>query len=278
LNHYPRHVGDYIRDTVGLTMLEDGAYTRLLDQYYAREAPLPADKAIVYRMARAVSKPEKAAVDAVLAMFFVRGPDGWRQKRADLELQAQSERSETARQSAKRKWELQRAKAHANADANALRRQMPTQSEGICELDAKPMLASSQKPEANTGRPVEVPTVEVRPPGTHETSPPMLPGSLTATTWRDWRSHLANRGKSLTPQAERLQLAQLAGHADAEAVVQNAIRSGHLRLEPVGGWPDRKPGNAHEKRAATAAAMYGTTTNARPDEPNDITAESRRIA
>ena len=61
MNHYPRHVGDYLRDTVDLTMLEDGAYTRLLDQYYARDEPLPADKAKVYRMARAFSRPERAA-------------------------------------------------------------------------------------------------------------------------------------------------------------------------------------------------------------------------
>lgn len=269
MNHYPRHVGDYIRDTVGLTMLEDGAYTRLLDQYYAREAPLPADKSVLYRMARAVSRQERAAVDAVLSLFFTLCPDGWRQKRADLELQAQAERSESARQSAKRKWEKERAKA----DANALR----THSEGICEGNAESMLASSHKPKPMEPS-VDDRTSEVRPPATHTTAPPVLPGTLTATTWRDWRSHLANRGKSLTPQAEQLQLAQLAGHADAEAVVQTAIRNGHLRLEPVGGWPDRKTNNAHEKRAATAAAMYGTTTHDRPDQPTDITAESRRIA
>ncbi len=134
MNHYPRHVGDYIRDTVGLTMLEDGAYTRLLDQYYAREAPLPADKAVLYRMARATSKPERAAVDNVLALFFVLAPDGWHNKRADLELQAQSERSASARQSAKQRWE----KEHANA----MRTHMQTHSEG----NAESMLTSNQKP------------------------------------------------------------------------------------------------------------------------------------
>lgn len=277
MNHYPRHVGDYIRDTVGLTMLEDGAFTRLLDQYYAREAPLPADKSVLYRMARAVSRQERAAVDAVLSLFFALGPDGWRQKRADLELQAQAERSETARQSAKRKWEKERAKAHANAVPTHMRTHSEGICEGICEGNAESMLASSHKPKPMEPS-VDDRTSEVRPPATHTTAPPALPGTLTATTWRNWRSHLANRGKSLTPQAEQLQLAQLAGHADAEAVVQTAIRNGHLRLEPVGGWPDRKTNNAHEKRAATAAAMYGTTTHDQPDQPTDITAESRRIA
>ena len=150
MNHYPRHVGDYIRDTVGLTMLEEGAYTRLLDQYYAREGPLPAD-ASVYRIARATSKAERAAVDTVLKAYFTKTKDGWRQKRADLELDAQHERSESARQSAKRKWEKRNAILDANASANAMRTHMPTHNEGICETDAKSMLASSQKPDINPG-------------------------------------------------------------------------------------------------------------------------------
>jgi len=141
VNHYPRHLGDYIRDTVGLTMLEDGAYTRLLDQYYVREAPLPADKEMLYRIARATSKAERQAVDSILLQFFTDGPDGWRQKRADMELQAQSERSASARESAKRKWE----KHHANAHANAMRTHIPTHNEGICEPPAESMLASSHR-------------------------------------------------------------------------------------------------------------------------------------
>jgi uncharacterized protein YdaU (DUF1376 family) len=63
MNHYPKHVGDYIRDTVGLSMLEEGAYTRMLDQYYAAERPLPLDRALVYRLARAKSVGERKAVD-----------------------------------------------------------------------------------------------------------------------------------------------------------------------------------------------------------------------
>ncbi|MCW0014574.1 YdaU family protein, partial [Burkholderia pseudomallei] len=34
MNFWNRHIGDLIRDTVSLSMLEDGAYNRLLDQYY----------------------------------------------------------------------------------------------------------------------------------------------------------------------------------------------------------------------------------------------------
>ena len=49
-------------------MLEHGAYCLLLDRYYATEQGIPADQA--HRLARAKSKDERAAVDAVLAEFF----------------------------------------------------------------------------------------------------------------------------------------------------------------------------------------------------------------
>ncbi|CAG2152608.1 hypothetical protein LMG19282_04231 [Cupriavidus campinensis] len=82
MNYYERHIGDYIRDTVGLSMLEDGAYSRLLDQLYQTEKPLPLDRKEVYRMARATSPAERKAVDYVVGKFFEKGDDGFIQKRA----------------------------------------------------------------------------------------------------------------------------------------------------------------------------------------------------
>lgn len=108
---------------------------------------------------------------------------------------------------------------------------------------------------------------------------PPLPGTLSPPTWTAWRAHLANLGKPLTPQAERLQLARLAGHADADAIVRKAIESGHRNLEPVGGYPDAKRNpTVHAKRAATAAAIYGTPPEPPNVEPTDITGEASRIA
>jgi uncharacterized protein YdaU (DUF1376 family) len=69
MNYYERHLGDYARDTAHLSILEHGVYTLLLDRYYATEQPIPADQA--HRVARARSREEKAAVDAVLSEFFV---------------------------------------------------------------------------------------------------------------------------------------------------------------------------------------------------------------
>ena len=118
MNHYPRHIGDYIRDTVGLTMMQDGAYTRLLDQYYATGRPIPLDSAAIYRMTRAMTRQEQAAVESVLVIYFERRDDGWHQKRVDRELASYSERSAIASASASARW----SKRNANA--------MPMQCEG----------------------------------------------------------------------------------------------------------------------------------------------------
>lgn len=68
MNYYSRHIGDYARDTGHLSMLEDGAYQRLLDRYYATERPIP--EADINRITRATTQAEKRAVLSVLAEFF----------------------------------------------------------------------------------------------------------------------------------------------------------------------------------------------------------------
>lgn len=100
-------------------MLEDAAYRRMLDLYYASERPLPLNVDGLYRLVRARSKEEKLAVDTVLGEFFVKGETGWLNKRADEEISKSKEKTEKARASASVRW-------HSDKDANAMR----THSEG----------------------------------------------------------------------------------------------------------------------------------------------------
>lgn len=88
MNYFDKHIGDYIRDTVSLTMLEDGAYNRLIDQVYQTERALPKDRKEVYRLARATSTLERKAVDYVLEKFFHVTEDGYMQKRAQAVIEA----------------------------------------------------------------------------------------------------------------------------------------------------------------------------------------------
>ena len=86
MNFYKHHLGDYMRATSHLSMLEDAAYRRLLDAYYVREAPIPSDIKQACRLARASSSPEREAVETVLQEFFELHEDGWHNSRADQEI------------------------------------------------------------------------------------------------------------------------------------------------------------------------------------------------
>lgn len=100
MNYYERHLGDYARDAGHLTMLEHGAYTLLLDRYYSTELPIPADQA--YRVARARSRDERAAVDAVLAEFFTLQDGVWMNGRADEEIAKAQARIKAAKENGRR--------------------------------------------------------------------------------------------------------------------------------------------------------------------------------
>jgi len=86
LNYYRRYVGDYLKDTARLSILEHGAYNLLLDYYYAEEQPIPLDIEEVCRMVRAIRPEERRAVEKVLAAYFVKDDDGYHNARADDEI------------------------------------------------------------------------------------------------------------------------------------------------------------------------------------------------
>jgi uncharacterized protein YdaU (DUF1376 family) len=85
-NYWLRWVGDFQRDTGHLTCTEIGVYDRLLDHYYATETPLPGDSESCARIARAMTKDERKAVESVLKQFFTLDGGVYRQGRTDDEL------------------------------------------------------------------------------------------------------------------------------------------------------------------------------------------------
>jgi len=98
MNYFELYPGDYLRDTTRLTLIEHGAYLRLLMAYYAEEQPLPAEEAELYVIVAAVTAADKAAVRKVAARFFPVGEDGLRRNaRADSEIEKAQKRIATAR-------------------------------------------------------------------------------------------------------------------------------------------------------------------------------------
>ena len=87
MNYYEHHLGDYAKNTMHLSMLEQGAYRLLLDRYYATEKCLPADKKTIQRLVCARSDDEREAVDTVLEEFFVLMEDGWHNARCDRDIE-----------------------------------------------------------------------------------------------------------------------------------------------------------------------------------------------
>lgn len=101
MNWYKRYMGDYAKDTAGLKMIEHGAYGLLLDHYYSKESPLPADMQEIYRIARAFERWEQNAVDRVLEKFFYLTASGYKQKRTEAELSKYEKAAEASRANGK---------------------------------------------------------------------------------------------------------------------------------------------------------------------------------
>lgn len=103
MNFYKRYPADYGRKTARLTLAQHGAYTLLLDEIYSTEAPLPAPFDELYRICRAMSKPEQEAVRAVAELFFPVGTDGLRRnQRATEEITEAAPAIEAARLNGKK--------------------------------------------------------------------------------------------------------------------------------------------------------------------------------
>ena len=136
MNYFPFHVGDYVASTAHLSWDEDMAYTRLIRVYYQTEKPIPKDKA--YRLARATTQTQKAAVDSVLEEFFTLDAGAYRQSRCEEEIAKFTDKQSKAKRSADARWKHH--ETQCESDANAMR----THSEGNANHNQEP------KPKPNT--------------------------------------------------------------------------------------------------------------------------------
>lgn len=104
MNYYPFHIGDYVSDTRHLTWLEDAAYRRLLDVYYTKECPLPADERQVFRLVTANTEEQREATITVLNEFFELTENGWENARANTELQTMQHKRQCQKEKAEKRW------------------------------------------------------------------------------------------------------------------------------------------------------------------------------
>jgi len=99
VNRYDRYPGDYLRDTVALTLAQDGAYTRLLDAYYSSEAPIVDEEKFL--LTRCRSKADEKITQWVLDRFFERseidGKTVWIHSKCEREIAKARKRIESSR-------------------------------------------------------------------------------------------------------------------------------------------------------------------------------------
>ncbi len=207
MNYYERHIGDYLKDTAHLSLLEHGIYTRLLDVYYTREGALPDDQ--VARLIGARGKEEKEALQDVLAEFFERTDDGWTQARCDREIARYQEKQAKAKASADARWSAQRSQSDRNANAfsSADASGMRSHSEGNAPSNQTPDTRPKKKRGAKAPLSAELPTwMQALIDLWHEILPE-LPGvqvmnaerQQAARDFRDWV--LSTKRKDGTPRA-----------------------------------------------------------------------------
>jgi len=179
MHYYEFNIGDYMRDTAHLDEMEDLAYRRMLDLYYLKESPLPKSIAEIAKLIRMRTHSESIA--NVLREYFTLTDHGYVNAKADTTLVKIYDKSEKAKKSAEKRWELQRLK-----NANAL----PTQSE--CNADG--MLPNN----LTTQQPINLdPLVD------SEESPIAESDFISEQFERFWRNYPLKKSKIPTEKAFR---------------------------------------------------------------------------
>ena len=143
MNYFKLHIGDYLRDAAHLSMLEHGAYNRLLHVYYRREAPVPADQ--VMRLVGAKSKDELAAVNSVLSEFFALDGNVWRHKRCEAEIAAYQAKANKNRVSGQKGGRPKRTETETDSEQEP--RNNPDGFQKEPSDNPNVTLATSHKPE-----------------------------------------------------------------------------------------------------------------------------------
>lgn len=178
MNYYPHHIGDYLRDTPHLTMIEDGAYRRLIDRYYTTEKKLPSNEQELFRIARARTKEEKEAVRVVVAEFFTLSDGGWSHKRCDAEIERYAVKAERNRKNGSRGGRPPKDKPNIN----------PRETHSVSET--KPKKTHTQEPIANSQE-KDKSVVGGKPPAKAKFSPPSV---------EEVAEYCRERGNNIDPQ------------------------------------------------------------------------------
>jgi uncharacterized protein YdaU (DUF1376 family) len=123
---YQHNIEKYNDDTAGMSLIQHGAYRRLLDAYYKTQARLPQNHKELCRIVGCCGRAEMEAVKYIVLRFFTVGDDGFlRQNGAEKELARILSLSEENRRKAYAKHLKYNKTGVAAAHATAVPEGMP---------------------------------------------------------------------------------------------------------------------------------------------------------
>lgn len=114
----PIYCGDYLKDTMRLTLAEHGAYFMLMMAYW-QDGCLKHSLEDCFRICKAFTQAEQDAVRRVVESFFTVSDGMLRNKRLDQELEAARERQDKAQARARKGAEARWAKRQAEPEGYA---------------------------------------------------------------------------------------------------------------------------------------------------------------
>lgn len=122
MHYFQFNIGEYASHTRHLSPIEDLAYRRLLDLAYTTELPITKD---IRHLTRLINLRDYATeVQDVLSEFFLEVDDGWINNRVIKEIAKTGRKSQAARNSAAKRWDMERKQIHdesmrTHSDGNA---------------------------------------------------------------------------------------------------------------------------------------------------------------
>jgi uncharacterized protein YdaU (DUF1376 family) len=125
---YPMYPGDYLKDTLDLTLEEDGFYTRALNQVYINKGRIPVEPERLQRLLR-VNRVQFNRCKWILAKYFYQVGDNYGNARADIEIAKAQERSRRASDKGV-KGNEKRWGEHRSSDRTSDTAAIPVQSPG----------------------------------------------------------------------------------------------------------------------------------------------------
>lgn len=244
MNYYPFHIGDYASHTRGLSLLEDLAYRRLMDEYYLAERPLNGCSTDVARLIGMADYEHEVAY--VLGRYFVESGSDWVHERIENELTAYKNKLEKASAAGKASAESRRNKGNTTDVQQAL---------NGCSTDV-------QRPSTNQEPITNVSTTNVV--DKRKRNVVTKPDSVSQDVWD---SFVAIR------KSKRAALSQIA----IDGIAREASKAG-LTLDQAltvccergwqsfkADWMSNAKGSASTGRNGAAMASYGTIFNTTPE-------------